>query len=417
VYSPAPKPVIKYSLPASDYSRGENIGTVEVKLGFFHNDAPVKVELHENDTLEHFKARMKSQIQGFKEGDLIEATIREKKGSSTLSPDTDKLVNLGVIDGDQINLFKKYVATSPQDSPKIWKKNSLNHVRDGIPFQHHLMACKQVAELMFQNKVHTRSVYHSWIYALSQLSQDPAKFPKNLPQAMKTKSWALKTLQTQLASFTQLRHDFALYVKQPVLRGGCDYPFGYVEPVPEFYEAMKGMLAKLNELMKKKKNQWNGAVKVSAFLTRFCAVLNMLKGISEKELENENLSNEQNEFLKTILETLEYGSGPPKFEGWYPKLYFGSPAGCIDDDGLVADIFTHHEGGGDPGGVLHQGVRNPNLLYIVVDSGKDLMMYAGPVFSYYEFETEKGRFTDTGWQRQIFDDLPPRPDWTASFFS
>ena len=41
----------------------------------------------------------------------------------------------------------------------------------------------------------------------------------------------MKTLTTQLASWTHLRHDTLLYVKQSYsARTACVYPAGYVEP-------------------------------------------------------------------------------------------------------------------------------------------------------------------------------------------
>src|SRR6185369_5323894 len=52
-------------------------------------------------------------------------------------------------------------------------------------------------------------------------------------------AWADKTLNTQLASWTQLRHDNILYLKPPYSpMAVCDYPAGYVEPYPDFYVAL-----------------------------------------------------------------------------------------------------------------------------------------------------------------------------------
>jgi hypothetical protein len=46
-------------------------------------------------------------------------------------------------------------------------------------------------------------------------------------------------LNTQLGSWTQLRHDTVLYAKQSVTGGIlCDFPHSYLEPVPAFWEAM-----------------------------------------------------------------------------------------------------------------------------------------------------------------------------------
>jgi hypothetical protein len=72
---------------------------------------------------------------------------------------------------------------------------------------------------------------------------------------------------------------------------------------------------------------------------------------------------------------------------------------------------------GDPGCVLHQGVGNVDFLLLAVDSGKDRMVYGGPVLSYYEFE-EVGvsRKSDSEWRKDIkAGKLPPRPDWTRGY--
>jgi hypothetical protein len=56
---------------------------------------------------------------------------------------------------------------------------------------------------------------------------------------MQTAAWADKMLQTQLASWAQLRHDTILYSKESYTGNVlCEYPAGYVEPYPEFYAAV-----------------------------------------------------------------------------------------------------------------------------------------------------------------------------------
>src|SRR6185369_17318542 len=62
------------------------------------------------------------------------------------------------------------------------------------------------------------------------------------PEALRTRAWAMKTLNTQLASWTQLRHDTILYAQQsytPILT--CAYPDGYVEPRPAFWSRLGQM--------------------------------------------------------------------------------------------------------------------------------------------------------------------------------
>jgi hypothetical protein len=59
---------------------------------------------------------------------------------------------------------------------------------------------------------------------------------------MRRAAWQRKQLQTQLASWAELRHDTILYGKQSYTTTACEYPAGYVEPVPAFF-ARLGFLA------------------------------------------------------------------------------------------------------------------------------------------------------------------------------
>jgi hypothetical protein len=80
------------------------------------------------------------------------------------------------------------------------------------------------------------SAYNGWLSALRAL-HDPPSAGSQVPQAMRRNAWRLKQLQTELASWTELRHDTILYSKQSyTVVTGCSYPAAYVEPVPAFYD-------------------------------------------------------------------------------------------------------------------------------------------------------------------------------------
>ncbi|KAL3662188.1 hypothetical protein V7S43_012987 [Phytophthora oleae] len=60
----------------------------------------------------------------------------------------------------------------------------------------------------------------------------------------------------------------------------------------------------------------------------------------------------------------------------------------------------------DPGGVLHLGVGNPLMAFFVVDN----TMFAGPVFSSYEFLTSSDkRLTDGEFERKL--PAMEMPEW------
>ena len=56
------------------------------------------------------------------------------------------------------------------------------------------------------------TAYNVWLDALSQLARPPAAGA--VPEVMRSRGWRRKQLQTQLASWAELRHDTILYVKQ-----------------------------------------------------------------------------------------------------------------------------------------------------------------------------------------------------------
>jgi hypothetical protein len=58
-----------------------------------------------------------------------------------------------------------------------------------------------------------------------------------------------------------------------------------------------------------------------------------------------------------------------------------------------------------------------DILLIAVDYGPDRMVYAGPVFSHYEFEVPGvNRMTDDDWKAKVqAGQKPPPAEWTTSY--
>src|SRR5262249_55793960 len=83
--------------------------------------------------------------------------------------------------------------------------------RDGLNYQHNLTAVRRVIDSQTEPAWH-ENVYQSWLACLRELSR--ATTEAKYPEAMRGRAWALKTVNTQLASWAQLRHDTVLYVKQ-----------------------------------------------------------------------------------------------------------------------------------------------------------------------------------------------------------
>jgi hypothetical protein len=297
--------------------------------------------------------------------------------------------------------------------------------RDGLNYQHNLAAVRNVVDSL-KPALWEENLYTSWLGSLRELSK-PTTDTK-YPEAMRTHAWAMKTLNAQLASWTQLRHDTVLYAKQSYTVGvSCYYPAGFVEPVPEFWTRMEQMAQRGADLLAKTPIADQPGVQFGkdrqqryvSFLRNFAKTMGVLKGIAVKELAQQELTKEETQFLEDVVEIHRGCGGPPSFSGWYPGLLFDGGDKAMRWDALVADVHTDVPSPvvGDPGCVLHQGVGNIDLLVVAIDNGKDRMVYVGPVLSHYEFEMpEVNRKSDSEWQKDInLGKLPPRPEWTRGY--
>jgi hypothetical protein len=316
--------------------------------------------------------------------------------------------------------------------------------RDGLPYQHNLLAVRKVVDTQDQSSW-TNNIYSAWLAALRTLSV-PTTDPK-FPEAMRTRPWAMKTLNTQMGSWTELRHDTLLYVKQSYAEPGlCSYPAGFVEPRPEFWQAMKVLAetaaAAISSLrlsdsitIPSRDPQWPivsyylpwiQSAQIG-FLGNFRDRMETLRAMAEKELAQQPFTIAETQFLKDIMENTIGYTGIETWNGWYPQLFYANRLGgdyarqlpsCAHADRQVVDVHTDLPSPvhGDPGAVIHEAVGNMNLLIIAVDNGFDRMIYAGPVLSHYEFEMPGvRRLNDSEWETMLATSKPPLPAWTKSY--
>jgi hypothetical protein len=318
--------------------------------------------------------------------------------------------------------------------------------RDGLNYQHNLAAARSVVDGQGP-EAWTNSIYSSWLACLRELSV-PTTDPQ-YPQAMRTRAWAMKTVNTQLASWTQLRHDTVLYAKQPytglIL---CSYPDGYVEPRPGFWLKMREMalrtkdlastLPRIGKFVFEPNDSGDTAFTNSLgsiwtnrlqFLDNFAGTMATLQTISEKELARTPLATNEVAFMESLVENQSFPYGGVKtYSGWYPGLFYLNARALHSTvfspsdrwDALVTDVHTDPQEPrvSDPGSILHEGVGNIHLLMIAVDCGSgDPAVYAGPVLSHYEFELgPTTRETDSQWKSDVrAGNLPPQPDWTSGY--
>jgi hypothetical protein len=253
----------------------------------------------------------------------------------------------------------------------------------------------------------TDSAYNRWLGAIRILNVETTGAA--YPPAMRTAAWADKVLHTQLASWTQLRHNNVLYVKPSFTTGVlCDYPAGYVEPYPEFYAAIQAYALVAEELFAPYRPD------IAHKSADLAAVTAQLQRLAEKQLDQDPFDADEQRFLKSIAIHKKIPVGctfEPGWTGWYPKLFLRkekSPA-------LIVDVHT------GPHSVLHTATGPVATMTFIVETDQGATAYVGPVLTYYEI-IEEGLFprrqTTQDWNIRLnrFTVRPPTaPPWTHSF--
>jgi hypothetical protein len=340
--------------------------------------------------------------------------------------------------------MKGQFADSDRPHAMVW--------RDGKSYQHNLAAVRAVMDGQTAD-AWASNIYMSWLVSLRELSAPTVE--SKYPEAMRTRAWTLKTLNTQLASWAQLRHDTILYAKQSYTGGdSCVYPTGFVEPRVEFWQRLRAAATRAADLISSlpytgtyilvtnqiQTDPLTGEqVQISTtnsipmatiqsnqvnHLRRFATTLTALETLVNKELAQQCFTGADVQFIDSLMEDRGRVGGCGgywKYSGWYPQLFyrtiywtddrqFHQTYGAGASDALVADVHTDvpDQWVGDPGSVLHEAVGPVNLLMIAVDNGTDHFVCAGPVLSHYEFEVigAPRRISDEEWRDIRWGNFP-----------
>ncbi|KAF0142059.1 MAG: hypothetical protein FD122_1146 [Stygiobacter sp.] len=269
----------------------------------------------------------------------------------------------------------------------------------------------------YGNEFWDNSIYNLWLNSIRSLN--PPVERNNLPAYMQTAAWWQQKINSQLSSWTELRHDNILYAKQSYTgMAGCSYPYGYVEPVPVFYQSMKNLALKTID----KLSQLSVDMKVQKeYFKQFSSLMDTLGTIAQKELSNQVLSEAEKKFLRSVLSVEPAGCGG-SYNGWYQTRLLYSHPSVFGNLGkkIVADYHTAptDEFGNIVGWVKHAGTGFPNLCVVVANlpSVGDVA-FAGPVSSYYEYTTTNfTRINDDEWLKGYLVKAQ-RPDWVNSYLA
>ena len=265
------------------------------------------------------------------------------------------------------------------------------------------------------------SLYGLWLKSLRALSPEAKELADHkaagLPQIATTEAWSRRTLNTQMASWAELRHDTILYNKQSFASvPGCEFPDAYVDPYPEFFagleafahkgQAVSGNLFGLGDDVLAKR--------IDDYFADLGAASKMLRGMAQNQRDGIPHTADQLVFINNAVQfktqnvvCAEITVGA---NGWYSKLFFENMDN-IETDTTIADVHTQpaDEAGNPVGRVLHVGTGLPRLMVVTVDTCHGPRTYTGLVSSYHEKVTENfKRLNDQEWLQMLNSNTPPQ---------
>ncbi len=253
-----------------------------------------------------------------------------------------------------------------------------------------------------------QNLYWRWLYSLLPLLEETKG--ENIPGFMQSPAWLDKALQTTLGSWTELRHDTILYAKQSytMLKMAApqqpDFTYGYVEPYVAVYARIEEMMTDLRKQLVAMEIAPQG---VSENIEQFERLLADLKTMAEKELQGQQLTQEEYQLIWNI------GAKLASLKRFPPDIMERITSGTDEKLDLMADVHTDL----NTGQVLEEGVGSPFNIYVIVDDGKGYRLCRGGIFSYYEFKHPmRDRLTDEQWQQMEKKGIrPAQPDWVKTF--
>lgn len=264
-----------------------------------------------------------------------------------------------------------------------------------------------------ETEVWTQNLYWGWLYQLRPLLDEKSS---GYPVFMQNSAWTRKDLNTFLGSWSELKHDTILYAKQTYAELGAGGPEekddrGYVEPNPYVYARLASLLKMTNEGL-----EIRGLLTPSMKdnLSKMEQLAMSLKTISEKELNNEKLTDEEYELIRSYGGQLEHlwfeiNKDEPQYKMLGQRDFLDQNPAAI-----VADVAT------DPNGqVLEEGTGKISEIYVVVPIDGELRIAKGGVYSYYEFTWPMSdRLTDKKWREMLNSGQAPQlPEWTDAFIA
>lgn len=257
----------------------------------------------------------------------------------------------------------------------------------------------------------SKNLYNLWLSSLRAVSAPTpdALVTSDLPSVAQSEAWQRRMLNTQLASWAELRHDTILYAKQSYTTGNaCEFPDGYVDPYPEAFERLRLFALKGREIaaLLPSDDSHSYASSIANYYDSLAEVAGTLRDMAEHERTGVPFDAAQMAFLNDAVKSAAQGCGGPQtYQGWYSRLLFDKSD--EDMDPTIADVHTD-PGGTRPAKVLHVATGLPRLMVVTVDGCEGPRAYAGVASAYHELITGLERLTDEEWAPKARDaeDVP-----------
>ncbi|MDE5776795.1 MAG: DUF3160 domain-containing protein, partial [Treponemataceae bacterium] len=228
--------------------------------------------------------------------------------------------------------------------------------------------------------------------------------------------WNIKSLESSLGTWAELKHDTILYTKQVAAeRGGGGYdptyrtdkipsPVHYIEPNLKFFTELCMSWKVFQNIFERYKLFDDDSKYAVSQIEKICLrALNIVAA----EVKDEKVSKDDLDWIGTIPQLLAKSVMP-----------FSTYATYAHDNeqfkmALVADVLTNAESGS----VLEVAVGIPHRIYVALNDkqgGKRIAV--GYTFNYYEFEHPMNdRLTDEQWKKMVYDNeseaAKRKPKW------
>ena len=228
----------------------------------------------------------------------------------------------------------------------------------------------------------TKNIYSQWLDTLNYVF---VKTNGKKPYWENDSFYKLRKLLTYMWSYTELKHDTLLYVKQEYkglwwwsdddpcvyIPKNLSVPKWYVEPDIDLIDKLIKLSDETNKFMK------------SYQFTSLTEKLKFLKQIALAEIKNQKISDKDFEKLRLIDFT----------NILTPNDFIWQALEKEERWAIIWDIFNSAGSG-----VLYEALWRPNLILMMIKDRNGSRVVLWPVYSYYEFYKPGKRYTDEEWQ-------------------